>query len=68
MTFTLTFGWWLAPLLVSLFTMAWALFPRESEKPTGAMFDWHFLPGLVRLFGAALPLSLASWLIWSLAR
>jgi len=66
MAISITLGWWLLPLVVTVVSFAWALPFREDEKPTGSMFDG--LAGIGMLFraaGAAIG-SLFAWLIWAL--
>jgi hypothetical protein len=68
MNITVTFGWWLLPVVVTLASIAWALPLRADEQPTGSMFDgFRFFGPVFRLL-LALVLSLIVWLIWALLR
>jgi len=68
MTFSITLGWWLAPLVFTVIAFTWAMYERKDERPTGGMFDWHGLLSLFRFFSVALPASLIAWLMWALIR
>lgn len=65
MTFTLTLGWWIAPLVISAVLSAWAIPVRADERSHG---DYSFsgVESAFRFFVIALPLSLVSWLVWAL--
>jgi len=63
---TITIGWWLLPLLVTVASFAWAIPMRKHERPTGGMFDGlGYVLGAIRTL-VALVVSLAAWLFWSL--
>ena len=66
MTFTITPGWWIAPLIVTIIMFGWASYQSSGYKPTGGMFDFNIAP-LVYL-AVAIPASLAAWLIWALLK
>ena len=57
-----TFGWWAIPLMITCVSLTWALI-TPAEHSGGYGID--ILP-LFRA-AAAIIVSLASWLIWSLA-
>lgn len=63
MTFTITFGWWLLPsvITIGLFTWANAQGPRSQRGGYGYGAD---ISGLVYLAAAVIG-SLVSWLIWA---
>ena len=63
MTFSITLGWWVLPLIVTIASSTWALWDRPSERG-------GFIPSpmpLIRLAGALI-VSLIAWLIWALVR
>ena len=66
MTLELTLGGWLLPALVTVASFAWALIASANDRPHG---DYDFSGPLfaVGRLAAALILTLAAWLIWSLA-
>lgn len=64
MTVSLTFGWWLAPLLVTVISFAWAYLRCMVEGSGGFMPAGVLLAML--LFPLAAVLSLIAWLIWAL--
>jgi len=68
MSFTLTIGWWVLPLLVTIAGQAWALPLRADEQPTGSMFDGMRFFGPIARSGFAVIVSLLAWLVWALAR
>ncbi|MCX5513408.1 hypothetical protein C3941_23760 [Kaistia algarum] len=59
MTFTITAGWWLAPLAITIGVWLWAF--AKSSNSRGA-FDI----GPALFMGSALIASLAAWLVWAL--
>lgn len=59
MTYTITFGWWIVPALITAASFAWAFWPDNSTGFGAAV------AGLIQSL-IALVLSLAAWLIWSL--
>jgi len=65
MTISISIGWWIAPLAITimLFGAAWAK-TSEDRRPAG---DYSF-PGLGTVFamGAATIMSLIAWLAWAL--
>jgi len=63
MTFTIEFGWWLVPTIISIMSSAFALY-ITTRKPTSPAYGFDGLADLV-IFGAALIISLVSWLIWA---
>lgn len=68
-TLTLSLGWWLLPLAITIAGPIWALPRRSDEQPNGGMFsDMGYTFGVAfRLLIAAI-VALIAWLIWSLAR
>lgn len=60
MTFTLTYGWWVAPIVVTLAMAIWA-FPRCSPTDTINRVSFFSYP-----FSNFAMVSLSAWLIWSL--
>lgn len=68
MTFTISFGWWMAPTLVTLLTFlaAWAFGPKMQPQ-RGSMFP-DIGGALMELlsYAAALVVSLLAWLVWAL--
>ena len=66
MAVNLTIGLWIIPLALTIMVFGWALFPR-GERQTGDYDFTFWLPAAFRLC-AAVVLSLASWLVWSLTR
>jgi hypothetical protein len=69
MTITISLGWWLAPALITALAVAWALAPRDAERPTGGMLgDFGQVLGLLIRVPTACAVALAAWLIWSLMR
>jgi hypothetical protein len=67
MNVSITLGWRLMPLLLTIASFAWAIPMREDERPNGGMFSGlgYALGGLFRC-GVAAIMSLIAWLIWSL--
>lgn len=67
MTFSLTIGWWLLPLIITVALIAWALPRRADERNNGSMYGdlGYAVGGLIRLL-TAVSLSLFSWLMWAL--
>lgn len=67
MTFTLNFGWWLAPALFTVTVMAaWRLFGARMRPQNGSMFP-DVGGALMELLGYAIALLLSAiaWLIWA---
>ena len=67
-SFTITFGWWLLPLVITVASMAWAIPVRDDERRSGSYFP--ALDGLESAFrtGVATIVSLIAWLVWALLR
>lgn len=67
MTVTLTLGWWIVPLAITVGSLAWAIPMRQSERPDGSMFSGlgYAIGGTLRVAGAII-VSLVAWLVWSL--
>lgn len=67
---TLSLGWWLVPLAITLAGPLWALPRRRSERRRSSSF-WpdgtYAIGSLVRLTVAVIA-ALTAWLIWSVAR
>ena len=69
MTFTISIGWWLLPVSITVASFSWGLWVRESERPTGGMFDGlDAAVGLMIRVPSAAAVSLAAWLVWALWR
>jgi hypothetical protein len=70
MTLEISFGWWLAPFFVTVVAiLAVLVFAPRPEPRNGGMFSdlgGALLQGLCWLL--AIIISLAAWLIWSLAQ
>lgn len=69
MTFTISYGWWIAPAVVtaSLCVVCWLKAPRMQPQ-NGSMFPdlgGALMNGLC--WAAAIIVSLVAWLIWALA-
>jgi hypothetical protein len=63
MQITLTLGWWLLPLMLTIASFAWAIPLREDERNQSYIGDALMLT--LRLGFAAI-VSLGCWLIWAL--
>jgi hypothetical protein len=64
MTFTVSFGWWLAPALVTALAFAWS-YTKQDRSPA---YDYGRIGqgiGNAVLHGMALIVSLIAWLIWA---
>jgi hypothetical protein len=62
MAITLTLGWWVLPLAVTIGAFAWASWgSRESGSGGGYGVD----PTPVLVLGLVLIVSLVAWLIWA---
>lgn len=59
MTITITFGWWLLPLLITVVVPLYWLWDMDRRSD-----GWDFTPLYTAPFLVAL--ILGSWLIWSL--
>ncbi|WP_029029811.1 hypothetical protein [Salinarimonas rosea] len=66
MEFTITFGWWLAPTIWTIFCFCLALAKTPRDQPSGS-FDFGGLLDAILFYGAALIASLVGWLIYALA-
>ena len=64
MTFTISPGWWVVPLIVTVIMFGWAAYESSGYKPNGGMFDFNIAPLVYS--AVALPVSLFAWLIWAL--
>lgn len=58
---TITIGWWLLPLSITLASFAWAILTPARK---GGDYSVDLFP-LFR-FAAAVIVSLAAWLVWAL--
>ena len=68
LSFTVTIGWWIVPLITTAALLPWALWPRARERSRGGDYSFpDIISPLLRLV-PAITISLASWLIWSLVR
>jgi len=70
MNFTLSIGWWVIPLLVTLLSISAAWYSTEDLQD-GDIGGWYipdFGTPLLNLmkWGVALIISLLAWLIWAL--
>lgn len=64
---TITIGWWLLPVAVTVGSFAWAIPMRQDERPTGQMFDgMGYALGKALRCSAAAIVSLVVWLMWAL--
>lgn len=64
MTFTITPGWWILPLAITIALFVWAAMTSDDDPgPYGA---GAFLNGVLYLLAAFG--SVVAWLIWSLLR
>lgn len=64
---SIVIGSWGIPLGLSAFAWIWAIWPRESDKKNGD-YDFSFwIPAAFRLC-AAIIMTLAFWLLWSVFR
>lgn len=65
MTFTISFGWWVAPVVVTAisFLVAYASSEREQAFGLGAVGQ-AMANGF--LFLIAIVVSLSAWLVWSI--
>ena len=66
MTFSIIFGWWLAPALVTIAAFAWSTH-HQDHRPTGDYGRIGQGIGNAILHGVALIVSLIVWLVWALA-
>lgn len=66
MSVTLTLGWWLAPLAVTMAVFAFSIIVDRSEsRPTSYASIGNAVVGIF-MYGAATIISLFAWLIWAL--
>jgi hypothetical protein len=64
MNMTVTFGWWVIPLAITLGTMSWAILTPGAPMRG----DYSFPDPMPAIrFAGALIVSLVAWLIWALA-
>lgn len=69
MTLSLTIGWWIVPVLVTLVSY---LVVVLTTRPQTSSYDWYgfgtLFDGIIILLGllAATIVSLVAWLIWAL--
>ena len=59
MSVTITFGWWLVPASLTLVLLTWAFWP--DKHPSYGMD----IGGVFKVLAAVI-VSLAAWLVWSL--
>lgn len=64
MTFTLAFGWWMLPLVISVAIYGYAV---STFQRGGGDYSFPELFNLIRLIIATVPV-LAVWLVWALLR
>lgn len=65
MSIEVTIGWWVLPTLVTIASFAWALLASASDRPHGD-YDFSGPFFAIARLAAALILTLAAWLTWSL--
>ena len=67
----ITFGWWIAPALITAVSFAFAAWTMRNEHPSHGDYSGigNAMLGLVVLavYSIAAIVSLGAWLIWSLA-
>lgn len=66
MTFTIDFGWWLLPLVVTLFAFGAASFMCRDEGSHGDYAAIGNAMVALVAYGSALIVSMAAWLLWAL--
>ena len=65
MDITITLGWWVLPLAITLASLLWAFL--TPAKPMRGDYSFPDVMPAIR-FAGALILSLVAWLIWALLR
>lgn len=65
MTFTIGLGWWIAPALVTVLALGWALFMSRDEGSHGDYASIGNAFVALVIYGAALIVSLIAWLVWA---
>ena len=67
MSIELIIGWWIAPAVVTVASLAWAFPMRDDERQTGSMFGGlGYALGSAFRVGGAIIVSLVCWLTWAL--
>jgi len=68
MTFHITIGWWLLPLLITAASFAWAVVESKADAKQGDGLFGGFTVVLAVMFRmpVAAAVSLLAWLIWAL--
>ncbi|MCW1844164.1 hypothetical protein [Prosthecomicrobium hirschii] len=69
MTISISFGWWLLPLAVTIgLHLGWRLFGVREQPRRGSMFP-DLVGGMVEVGGYLLAalLSIIAWLVWAIA-
>lgn len=63
MTLTISIGWWIAPMVVTLICFGWATFVGMTDEP-----DQYGVGSIIALgfYMAVAVVSLLAWLIWAL--
>lgn len=67
MTFTISWGWWLVPALLTLAAFIWYRVQVRSLPPSSGGYGMGAVTELVIALMAACPV-LVAWLIWALLR
>lgn len=68
MTFSITLGWWLLPVIVTLGAFGAYAWWQADQKPSGGYGRIGDALGSLIMFGGVLIVSLVAWLIWALVR
>lgn len=66
MTIEISFGWWIAPAIVTALTFLWAYLKQDRKVSGGYGEPARLVGNLFCIFIATIP-ALVAWLIWSLA-
>lgn len=67
MTVTIGFGWWLAPLAITLAALVWHRWVHRDDTHSFGYGGIGNAFGQLLTFSVALIVSLIAWLIWALA-
>lgn len=67
MEYTISLGWWLAPMIITLIALGWAFAKGDHGAASGyGAIGQGFINAM--LFGFAMIVSLVAWLLWALFR
>lgn len=66
MTFTIAFGWWLAPLLITLGSYGYSVWRLISNRSPGDYGHIGQALALLVMLCASTIVSLVAWLAWAL--